>query len=121
MQNLLIGIIYRVNVFHTVSLFLFRSRTIFVLYGENDITSNHHLRQLGLTGILCLHIPNHLTALDHCHTVTQIHNFPQFMGDNYDGLALVPQHLQIFHQLVNFLRCQNRRRLIQNQDIHVAV
>ena len=43
------------------------------------------------------------------------------MGDNYDGLALVPQHLQIFHQLVNFLRRQNRRRLIQNQDIHVAV
>ena len=121
MQNLLIGIIYRVDIFHAVSLFLFRSRAILVLYCEDHISPNHHLCQFGLAGIPGLHISNHLTALNHRHAVTQIHNFPQLMGDNNDGLPLVPQHFQVFHQLVNFLRRQNRRGLIQNQDIHVAV
>ena len=111
MQNLLIGVVYRAYVFHPVGLFLVGSQAILVLYRENHIASHHHLCQLGLTGILCLHIADHLTALYHCHTVAQIHYFPQLMGNNDDGLALVPQHLQIFHQLIHFLRGQNSSRI----------
>ena len=84
-------------------------------------TANHHGRKLLNCRITSINSADVLALAQNRAAVGHRHNLRKLMGDEKDGLALFLEAAHNFHQFVNFLRSQNSRRLVENQDFIVTV
>ena len=86
-----------------------------------DLLTDHHLGQLGLIGILCGNVTDILTLAQNGHTVADGQHLMQLVGNDDDRLAVRLHVADDAEELFGLLRGQNRRRLVQNQNIRAAV
>ena len=91
------------------------------LNGELHIAADHHLGQLFLGGVLNIDRTDILALAQDAAAVGHSHDLVQLMGDEEDALALCLEAAHDLHQLIDLLRGQNSRRLIENQNFIVAV
>ena len=88
---------------------------------EIDAAADHHGRQLLHRGVLRLDGADVLTLAQNRAAVRDGHDLRELVGDEEDGLALLGEVLHDLHQLVDLLRRQHGRRLVENENLIVAV
>ena len=88
---------------------------------QDDLTPDHHLRDLLLGAVLGRHGPDDLAMLDHRDGVRDLHDLTQLVGDDNDGLALPLQFTEVVEELVHLLRREHGGGLVHDEDVHVAV
>ena len=86
-----------------------------------DITAHHHAGKLFLGGVLDLHSAHILALAQNGAAVCHRHDLVELVGDEEDGFALFLEPAHDLHQLVDLLRRQNSRGLVEDQDLIVAV
>ncbi len=79
-----------------------------------DGTSDHHGGQFGF-GTHGFGASDDLAAPDDRDVIGHLQHFTEFVGDEHNRTSLVAQRTHHVHQLVDLLRGQHRRRLIENQ------
>ena len=87
---------------------------------QNDISSNHQAGKLAFIklrdGVGAIAV----AVTQDRDVVAQLHDFLQLMGYEDDGMPALFQKLQLLEQLLRLLRSQDRRRLIENQDLRAS-
>ena len=91
------------------------------LHMEIDVTAHHHGGQLLDGGVLGLYGADVLALAQDGAAVGHGHDLVELVGDEKDGLALGRQILHDLHQLVDLLRRQHGGRLVEDQDLVIAV
>ena len=86
-----------------------------------DITADHHAGELLLGGVLDIHSSHILALAQDGAAVGDRHDLVELVGDEEDGLALLLEPAHDLHQLVDLLRGQHSGRLVEDQDLVVAV
>ena len=95
--------------------------TLLFLYLKGHITAHHHAGQLLLRRVRDVHgthvfaLPKNGAAVGHSHDLRQL------MGNEENTLSLIFKAAHDLHQFVDFLRRKHSRRLIEDQDLVVAV
>ena len=64
---------------------------------------------------------DHATGAHHCDAVGQRHDLAQFVGDQDDGPALIPERTEDAEEVVDLLRREHARGLVQDQDVGTAI
>ena len=87
---------------------------------QRDGAANHHFRQL-----LLRQVGNHIAAdgvslSQNRNPVAQRHDFVELVGYKYNRDSEAPQPTELLKQFCGFLRGQDRRGLIQNQQFNTA-
>ena len=88
---------------------------------EADVSADHHGRQLLRRGIRGFDRADALALAQDGDAVGDLHDLVQLVGNEEDALALGREILHDLHQLLDLLRRQNGRRLVEDQDLVVAV
>ena len=83
--------------------------------------AHHHLRQLFHTGFLRGGGADDPALPNHGHAVCNLIDLPQLMRNENCGLAQLPQTAQHIKQCVGLLRRQQGGRLVENQNIRLAI
>ena len=86
-----------------------------------DIAADHHAGKLFLGGVLDVHGAHVLALAQDGAAVSDRHDLVELVGDEKDGLALLLEPAHDLHQLVDLLRGQHSGRLVEDQDLVVAV
>ena len=86
-----------------------------------DAAAHHHERQLLAAGIPDIHRTDQPSLAQHRAAVGHLHDLGQLVGDEQDALAFPGKAAHHFHQLVDLLRGQYRRRLIKDQYLIIPV
>ena len=84
-------------------------------------TANHHVGQFLLIGIADVDGTNILTLAKNRATVGNCHDLIELMGNEQDGFTLLGKPLHGCHQFLDLLGSQYCGRLVENQDLIVAV
>ena len=87
------------------------------LHGAAD----HHVGKLLLGGILRVDRADVLALAQNAHTVGDLHDLVELVGDEEDGFAFAGKLLHRGHQLFDLLRGQHRGRLVEDEDLVVAI
>ena len=87
------------------------------LHGAAD----HHVGKLLLGGLACVDGADVLTLAQNAHAVGDLHDLVELMGDEENGLAFAGKLLHRGHQFLDLLRSQNCGRLVEDEDLIVAV
>ena len=87
------------------------------LHGAAD----HHVGKLLLGGLACVDGADVLALAQNAHAVGDLHDLVELMGDEENGLAFAGKLLHRGHQFLDLLRSQNCGRLIEDEDLVVAV
>ncbi len=87
---------------------------------EQHLTPDHQLGQLLGRGFCGLPVGDHGALAHDRDVVGRGHDFPQFVGDQDDRPALVPETAQDPEQVVRLLRRQHAGRLVEDQDAGAA-
>ena len=85
------------------------------------IPPHHHVGELLFGGVRDVDRTDALPLAEYRTAVGYRHNLVEFVGDKQNGFSLSCKPAHDMHQFVNFLRGQHCRRLIENQDLIVAV
>ena len=88
---------------------------------QQHLSPHHPFRQVFGAGVSGPDRRGHFTAPHHRYGIGHFHDFAQLVGDQDDGFTLLLQALEDTEQMVGFVRGQNPGRLIQDQDIGLAV
>ena len=87
---------------------------------QNDISANHQAGKLAFIklrdGVGAIAV----AVTQDRDVVAQLHDFLQLMGYEDDGMPALFQKLQLLEQLLRLLRSQDRRRLIEYQDLRAS-
>ena len=118
-QRRLAVVILRRNVLH-VEHDRPRLRLVFV-NGEDDFAADHHRGQRGLGRGLGVGFAYYLAVAQHNDAVADAQHFLELVRDEDDRFALAAQQLHHVEQPVDLLWRQDRCRLVQDEDIGVAV
>ena len=89
--------------------------------GKLHVAANHHLGQFLFRGVLDVNGADIPALAQDRAAVRDRHDLVELVGDEQDALALGLEAAHDVHELVDFLRGQNRRRLVENQNFIVAV
>ena len=89
--------------------------------GKLHVAADHHAGQFLFGGVGNIHGTDAAALLQDGAAVGNRHDLIQLVGDEQDALALGLEAAHDLHQLVDLLRSQNRRRLVKNKDLVVAV
>ena len=89
--------------------------------GEADVSSDHHAGEFFLGSFADVDGSDVFSFAENRTAVGNFHDLVEFMGDEEDGFSFFCQVLHDLHQLVDFLRRQNRGRLVEDQDFVVTV
>ena len=92
-----------------------------LLHVEIDLSANHHLRHFFLACILYVNGSDIFPLAQDTAAIGDRLDFIQLMCDKQNRFTFRCQILHDPHQLIDFLRCQHRRRLIKNQNFVVTV
>ena len=84
-------------------------------------TTHHHVRQLLVVGVGGVHGADVAPLAQHGDSVGHLHDLVELMGNEQNGFALCRQILHDLHKLLDLLRRQHRSRLVENEDLVVAV
>ncbi len=93
----------------------------FLLTEKLHVAANHHAGQLffgsfaDVDGADVLALAQDRAAVGNCHDLVEL------VGDEEDGFSFFCEVLHDLHQLVDFLRRQNRGRLVEDQNFVVTV
>ena len=85
------------------------------------ITAHHHAGKFFLGGVLDVHGAHVLALAQHGAAVGHGHDLVQLVGNEQDGLAFLLEPAHDLHQFVDLLRGQHCGRLVEDQDLVVAV
>ena len=88
---------------------------------EVDLPADHHGRKLLHRRLGGVDRADALALAKDCAAVCNRHNLCQLVRDEKDGFAFRSEILHDLHQLVDLLRRENCRRLVEDQDFIVAV
>ena len=77
---------------------------------------NHHARQFFRRGVLLGNTADHFAMAHHIDPIGNLHGLMEFMGNDDDGLSVFLQTADDLKQLLRFLRRQNSRRFVKNQQ-----
>ena len=88
---------------------------------EIDIAADHHGRKLLRGGVRGLDGADAFALAQDRDAVRDLHDLVELMGDEEDALALGREVLHDLHELFDLLRGQDRRRLVEDEDLVVAV
>ena len=83
--------------------------------------AHHHVGKLLLVGIAGVDSADIAALAQHGDPVGDLHDLVELVGDEQNGLSLRRQILHDLHQFLDLLRRQNGGRLIEDQDLVVAV
>ena len=89
----------------------------FQLHGAAD----HHVGERLLVGVLGLHRADAAALAQDGHAVGHRHDLVELVGDEEDALALAREAAHDLHQLVDLLRREHGRGLVEDEDVVVAV
>ena len=89
--------------------------------GKFHIAADHHAGKLFLRRVLDVHGADVLALAQDSAAVRHGHDLVELVGDEEDGLAFLCQAAHDVHELFDLLRRQNGSRLIEDQDLIVAV
>ena len=84
---------------------------------EVDLMADHHGAEFLHVGVFGFHGADVLALAQHGAAVGNRHDLIELVGNKEDGFPLGGQVFHNDHQLVDLLRGQNRRRLIEDQDL----
>ena len=90
-------------------------------HAQKYLAADHHLGQLFRIGVFRLDRGGHLAPPHHADGIRHFHDLAQFVGDQDDGFALIPEPAQDAEQVVGLGGCQNAGGLVQDQDVRMAV
>ena len=93
---------------------------MFALDIEKHFSANHFHGKLTLVGILCFHRAHELAIAHNCDAVRNFHNLVEFMRNKHNRMSGLFEIIENFKQLLCFLRRQNARRLVKNDDVCAA-
>ena len=88
---------------------------------EQYFASHHQPGQLRRARLLRLHAADDLTIPHHRHIVGNRQHFSQLVRDDDDRFPLLAHAAKDREELLHLLRCQNRGRLVQNQQLRISV
>jgi hypothetical protein len=88
---------------------------------EADLATNHQGSEGLLGGFGDRHGTHHLAGAHDHHGVGDCHDLSQLVGDEDDRFAGVHEASHDFEELDDLLRCQDRGRLVEDQDVGVAI
>ena len=91
------------------------------LDGELHLLPDHHLGERRLRRLHCVDAAHGLALPENGDAVGDRHDFMQFVRDDDDGLAVLLHRAHDGKEFFRLLRRQNRRRLVQNEDVRAAV
>ena len=89
--------------------------------GKFHIAADHHAGKLFLRRVLDVHGADVLALAQDSAAVRHGHDLVELVGDEEDGLSFLCQAAHDVHELIDLLRRQNGSRLIEDQDLIVAV
>ena len=92
-----------------------------LVHPQEHGASDHLFGQFGRRGVSGGHFRDDRPLPHHRHPVGDRHDFTQLVGDKDDRFPLGAQPAEHPEKLVRLLRRQHRRRLVQNQDICLAI
>ena len=92
-----------------------------LLHVEANVAPHHHGGKLLHGGVLRLHGADVLALAQDGAAVGHGHDLVELVGDEQDALALGGQILHDLHQLIDLLRRQHGGRLVEDEDLVVAV
>ena len=87
------------------------------LHGAAD----HHVGKLLLGGLARVDRADVLTLAQDAHAVGDLHDLVELVGDEEDGFAFAGKLLHRGHQLFDLLRGEHRGRLVEDEDLVVAI
>ena len=88
---------------------------------EIDVSADHHSGQFLRRGMRSFDRADALALAQNGDAVGDLHDLVQLVGDKEDALALGREVFHDLHEFLDFLRRQNGRRLVEDQDLVVAV
>ena len=88
---------------------------------QQNLAAHHQLGQRLGAGLGGFHRGHHRAAPHDADIVGRLHDLAQLVGDEDHRLALIFQPPQDAKQMVRLIRGQNPGRLVQNQDIGLAI
>ena len=96
-------------------------RFILLVHLEVDLPSDHHGRELLHGRLARVDGADAFSLAQYRAPVGDGHNFCELVGDEKDGLSFRREIFHDLHELVDFLRGQNCRRLVEDQNLVVPV
>ena len=96
-------------------------RSLFLVHAEQYAAAHHHRGELRAVGLGRRYMIDHAAGAHHGDAVGQRHDLAQLVGDQDDGPALVSQRPQDAKEVVDLLRREHTRRLVEDQDVGAAV
>ncbi len=94
---------------------------VFFLHLEDDLAADHEFGQTGLGRGLGVGRAGHTTAAQDGDTVGHGQYFLQLMSDEDDRHAAIGQFAHDAEQFIGLLRRQHGRRLIEDENVGVAI
>ena len=91
------------------------------MHDEFDIAADHHAGKLRLVGLGDVDGADVLALAQDGAAVSDRHDLVELMGNEEDGLSLGRQILHDLEELFDLLRRQNGRRLVEDEDLIVAI
>ena len=88
---------------------------------QRDGVAHHHVGHFLGVGGLGGHVADKLAVAQDGHPVRQLLHLVHLVGDDHDGLAVVPHVAEHGEELVRLLRGQDRGGLVQDQDVRAPV
>ena len=86
--------------------------------GQLDGAAHHHRGEFGV-GRCGRGLADHLPETDDGDAVGDLPHLAELVGDEHDGRPTVAQLTHDRHQFVGLLRCQHRRRFVEDQDARI--
>ena len=96
-------------------------RARLLVHLEADLAAHHHGGQLLCRRVAGVDGADILALAEHGAPVGDGHDLRELVGDEEDGLALGRKVFHDLHQLVDLLRGEDRGRLVEDEDLVVAV
>ena len=96
-------------------------RARLLVHLEADLAAHHHGGQLLCRRVAGVDGADILALAEHGAPVGDGHDLRELVGDEEDGLALGRKVFHDLHQLVDLLRGEDGGRLVEDEDLVVAV
>ena len=120
-KHLLPRLVYSGQIAHAVDRGGAAGTAALIADSEHHIAPHHHLCQFLFTGIARFRLAHDPAVADDRDRIAQSHDLPQLMRDDNDRLPVFTQVFEVFNQPVHLLGHEHGGRLVQDQDIHIAV
>ena len=98
-----------------------RGLRVVLIHHELDGAADHHVRKRLLVRLGGVHRANVFALAQDGHAVGHGHDLVELVRDEEDALPLLGEILHDLHQLVDLLRSEHGGRLVEDEDLIVAI